>query len=140
MRPCHAISDVITNYMGFIMSSTNPRRASRLKRKARIRKKITGTAEQPRLSVFRSARHMYAQIIDDTTGITLVSASSVEKTFKEKPSFENKAAAANYVGQVVAERAKDKGIQKVVFDRNGFLYHGRIKALSEGARKAGLEF
>jgi large subunit ribosomal protein L18 len=126
--------------MGFIMSSTDPRRASRLKRKARIRKKISGTAEQPRLSVFRSARHMYAQIIDDTTGHTLVAASSVEKTFKEKSSFENKAAAANYVGQMVAERAKDKGIQKVVFDRNGFLYHGRIKALSEGARKAGLEF
>jgi large subunit ribosomal protein L18 len=126
--------------MGFIMSSTNPRSAARIKRKARIRKKITGTAERPRLTVFRSDRHMYAQIVDDTVGNTLAAASSVEKTFKEKPAFENKADAANFVGQMIAERAREKGIQKVVFDRNGFLYHGRIKALSEGARKGGLEF
>lgn len=83
---------------------------------------------------------MYAQLVDDTAGNTLAAASSVEKIFKEQPSFENKAAAAGYVGKLIAERAKEKGIQKVVFDRNGFLYHGRIKALSEGARKAGLEF
>jgi large subunit ribosomal protein L18 len=122
------------------MSSTNPRSAARIKRKARIRKKISGTAERPRLTVFRSARHMYAQLVDDTAGNTLVAASSVEKAFKEQPPFENKAAAAGYVGKLIAERAKDKGIQQVVFDRNGFLYHGRIKALSEGARKEGLEF
>jgi large subunit ribosomal protein L18 len=122
------------------MSSTNPRSAARIKRKARIRKKITGTAERPRLSVFRSARHMYAQIIDDTAGRTIVSASSIEKGFKEKPAFESKAAAANHVGQMVAQRAREKGINQVVFDRNGFLYHGRIKALSDGAREAGLKF
>jgi large subunit ribosomal protein L18 len=122
------------------MSLTNPRSAARIKRKARIRKKIKGTAERPRLSVFRSARHMYAQIIDDTAGRTIASASSVEQAFKEKPAFESKAAAATFVGELVAERAKEKGISKVIFDRNGFLYHGRIKALSEGARKAGLEF
>lgn len=126
--------------MGLIMSSTNPRSAARIKRKARIRKKIKGTNERPRLSVFRSARHMYAQLVDDTAGNTLAAASSVEKIFKEQPAFADKAAAAGYVGQMIAERAKAKGIQKVVFDRNGFLYHGRIKALSEGARKAGLEF
>jgi large subunit ribosomal protein L18 len=126
--------------MGFIMSSTNLKSAARIKRKARIRKKISGTAERPRLTVFRSAKHMYAQIVDDAAGKTLVFASSVEKAFKAHPAFENKAAAASYVGQMVAERAKEKGIQKVIFDRNGFLYHGRIKALSEGARKAGLEF
>jgi large subunit ribosomal protein L18 len=122
------------------MSATHPKTVAREKRKARIRKKINGTGERPRLSVFRSARHMYAQIIDDTAGTTLVSASSVEPAFKEQGKFENKVAAADYVGKLVAERAKTKGIQKVIFDRNGFLYHGRVKALSDGARKAGLEF
>jgi large subunit ribosomal protein L18 len=91
------------------------------------------------MSVFRSARHVYAQIIDDTEGVTLATASSVEKVFKEQDKFESKKAAATYVGKLLAERALDKGIKKVVFDRNGFLYHGRVKALSDGAREAGLE-
>lgn len=122
------------------MSSTNPRSAARIKRQARIRKKIKGTPERPRLSVFRSAKHVYAQVIDDSAGATLVTASSVEKDFKAQAKFESKKAAAAYVGKLVAQRALDKGIQKVVFDRNGFLYHGRIKAISDGAREAGLEF
>ena len=121
------------------MSSTNPRSAARIKRQARIRKKIKGTPERPRLSVFRSAKHVYAQVIDDTVGTTLATASSVEKDFKAQDKFENKRAAAAYVGKLVAERALDKGIKKVVFDRNGFLYHGRVKAISDGAREAGLE-
>ena len=121
------------------MSSTNPRSAARIKRQARIRKKIKGTPERPRLSVFRSAKHVYAQVIDDTAGATLATASSVEKDFKAQDKFENKKAAAAYVGKLVAERALDKGIKKVVFDRNGFLYHGRVKAISDGAREAGLE-
>ena len=93
----------------------------------------------PRLSVFRSAKHMYAQVIDDTAGKTLVTASSVEKSVKDQPKFENKRALATHVGKLVAERALDKGIKQVVFDRNGFLYHGRVKALSDGAREAGLK-
>lgn len=122
------------------MSSTNPRSAARIKRQARIRKKIKGTPQRPRLSVFRSAKHVYAQVIDDNAGATLVTASSVEKDFKAQDKFENKRAAAAYVGKLVAQRALDKGIQQVVFDRNGFLYHGRIKALSDSAREAGLKF
>jgi large subunit ribosomal protein L18 len=122
-----------------IMGSLNPRAAARIKRQTRIRKKIKGTSEKPRLSVFRSAKHVYAQVIDDTAGATLVSASSVEKNFKDAAKPENKKAAAQLVGKMVAERALDKGIDKVVFDRNGFLYHGRIKAVSDGAREAGLK-
>jgi len=122
------------------MSSTNPRTLARMKRKARIRKKLSGTPERPRLSVFRSARHVYAQIIDDAAGATLVTASSVEKAFKEQPRFDSKVAAATFVGKLVAQRALDKGIKQVVFDRSGFLYHGRVKALSDGAREAGLDF
>jgi large subunit ribosomal protein L18 len=121
------------------MSTTNPRTAARIRRQARIRKKIKGTPEQPRLSVFRSAKHVYAQVIDDVAGATLATASSVEKDFKAQDKFENKKAAAEYVGKVIAQRALDKGIKKVVFDRNGFLYHGRVKAISDGAREAGLE-
>lgn len=122
------------------MSSTNPRQLARVKRKARIRKKMLGTPERPRLSVFRSARHIYAQIIDDRAGTTLVTASSVEGAFKDKPRFDSKVAAASFIGKMVAERALEKGIKQVVFDRNGFLYHGRIKAVSDGAREAGLDF
>ena len=121
------------------MSSTNPRTAARIKRQARIRKKIKGTPDRPRLSVFRSAKHVYAQVIDDTAGATLATASSIEKDFKAQDKFENKKAAAEYVGKMVAQRALDKGIKKVVFDRNGFLYHGRVKAISDGAREAGLK-
>jgi large subunit ribosomal protein L18 len=118
----------------------NIRQQARLKRKKRIRKKIHGTPLRPRLSVFRSARHTYAQIVDDTVGRTLVAASTMDPLPKDAPKFENKVAAANFVGKIVAERALDKGIKEVVFDRNGFLYHGRVKSLSEGARKAGLIF
>jgi len=121
------------------MSSTNPRTAARIKRQARIRKKIRGTSEKPRLSVFRSAKHVYAQVIDDSAGATLVTASSVEKDFKAQAKFEDKKAAAAFVGKLIAQRALDKGIKKVVFDRNGFLYHGRVKAISDGAREAGLK-
>ena len=122
------------------MGSMNIRQQARLKRKKRIRKKIKGTPLQPRLSVFRSARHTYAQIIDDSAGHTLVAASTVDSQAKEASKFENKVAAANFVGKTIGEKALDKGIKKVVFDRNGFLYHGRVKSLSEGARKAGLIF
>lgn len=122
------------------MGSPNKRKELRLKRKKRIRKRMTGTVERPRMTVFRSAKHIYSQIIDDTQGITLVTASTTEKEIREQQKFENKTAAAVYVGQLIAERAVQKGIKSVVFDRNGFLYHGRIKAVSDGARKAGLDF
>jgi large subunit ribosomal protein L18 len=111
-----------------------------MRRKSRIRKKMMGTAERPRLSVFRSARHIYAQIIDDTTGCTLVAASSLEKDAAGAPAEKRKVDKAVRVGQRLAERAKARGIDKVVFDRNGFLYHGRVKAVSDGAREAGLQF
>lgn len=122
------------------MGSSNKRNELRLKRKKRIRKKMTGTDERPRMTVFRSGRHIYSQLIDDTKGITLVAASTTEKEIREQQNFENKMAAATYIGKVIAERALQKGITSVVFDRNGFLYHGRIKAVSDGARKAGLDF
>lgn len=122
------------------MGSMNDRKRARLKRKNSIRKKLSGTKERPRLSVFRSAKHIYAQVIDDSIGHTLATASSMEKNVKEQPEFENKAAAAKFVGKLVGDRAVEKGINKVVFDRNGFLYHGRVKAVSEGAREAGLDF
>jgi len=122
------------------MGSQNQRQAARLKRKARIRIKMSGTQERPRLSVFRSARHIYAQIIDDITGRTLVSASSLDKAIKEQPRLESKIAMSVCVGKLVAQRAMESGIKKVVFDRNGFLYHGRVKAVSDGAREGGLDF
>ncbi len=122
------------------MGSLNARTKARLKRKKRIRKKIQGTSERPRLCVFRSARHIYAQIIDDIAGATITSASTVEKSFEKDPEKKGKVDPARIVGKIVGERAVEKGVEKVVFDRNGFLYHGRVKALSEGARKAGLNF
>jgi large subunit ribosomal protein L18 len=103
----------------------------------RIRRKVAGTAERPRLAVFRSVAHIYAQIIDDSQGTTIVSASSVDKSVKTNG---GNVAAAKAIGRLVAERAKEKGIQKVVFDRGGYLYHGRVKALADAAREAGLEF
>ena len=109
----------------------------RLKRHKRVRSKISGTPECPRLNVFRSANHIYAQLIDDKAGVTLCAASSNDKGFAEPGG--NKAAAV-LVGKAVAERAKAKGITQVVFDRGGYLYHGRVKALAEGAREGGLEF
>jgi large subunit ribosomal protein L18 len=122
------------------MGSMNIRQQARLKRKKRIRKKIHGTTQRPRLSVFRSARHIYAQVIDDTAGRTLAAASTVDQQAKDAPKFKNKVAAANFIGKLVGERALNQGIKEVVFDRNGFLYHGRVESLSKGARKAGLIF
>ena len=122
------------------MGSTNVRQQARLKRKKRIRKKIHGTPQRPRLTVFRSARHIYAQIVDDTVGRTLVTASTMDQQNENAPKFENKVAAANFVGKLIGERALGKGIAEVVFDRNGYLYHGRVKSLSEGARESGLVF
>jgi len=103
----------------------------------RIRRKLAGTAERPRLAVFRSVAHIYVQVIDDAKGATLVSASTVDKGGKTKG---GNVAAATAIGKLVAERAKEKGIQKVVFDRGGYQYHGRVKALADAARSAGLEF
>ena len=112
-------------------------RGQRIKRHNRVRGKISGTAERPRLCVFRSENHIYAQIIDDVTGNTLVSASSVEKGFEGKG---GNVEAAKKIGATVAERALQKGIEEVVFDRGGYIYHGRVKALAEGAREGGLKF
>jgi len=120
--------------------STSPRELSRLKRKLRIRKKVHGTPERPRLTVFRSDKHIYAQIIDDTKGATLVATSSLSPEFKELERPQGKVAAAKRVGELVARKAQENGISKVVFDRNGFIYHGRIQALADAARQAGLDF
>ena len=122
------------------MGSLNFKKRARLKRKKRIRKNLVGTQERPRLSVFRSSKHIYAQVIDDTYGRTLVAASSMEKVVKEHPELGNKVAVAGFIGKLIADRAIKKGISKVVFDRNGFLYHGRVKAISDGARETGLDF
>lgn len=122
------------------MGSLSQKTQARLKRKKRIRKNLMGSADRPRLCVFRSAKHIYAQVIDDSIGQTLAAASSMEKAVRDKAESKNKVADANAVGQVIGQRATEKGIKQVVFDRNGFLYHGRIKAVSEGARKAGLKF
>lgn len=110
---------------------------ARLKRHARVRNKISGTAERPRLSVFRSEKHIYAQLIDDVKGNTLASASSLEKDFGMKGSDK---AAAKEVGKRLAKKAAEKGITAVVFDRSGYIYHGRVKELAEGAREGGLSF
>ncbi|MBO9131109.1 50S ribosomal protein L18 [Bacillus sp. 165] len=112
--------------------------AVRRKRHARVRTKLTGTAQRPRLNVFRSNQHIYAQVIDDVNGVTLVSASTLDKEL----SFEGTSNinAATKVGELVAKRAVEKGVKEVVFDRGGYLYHGRVKALAEAAREAGLQF
>lgn len=109
---------------------------ARLRRHRRVRGKISGTAERPRLDVFRSSKHIYAQIIDDVAGVTLCSASTMDKDFE---GFGGNIEAAGKVGRKVAERALEKGIKVVVFDRGGFVYHGRVKALAEGAREGGLQ-
>ena len=110
---------------------------ARLKRHARVRAKISGTAERPRLNVFRSAKHIYVQVIDDVNGVTLVSASTVEKDFDQ---YGGNKDAARAIGKKVAERALEKGISEGVFDRSGSIYHGRVKELAEGARAGGLQF
>jgi large subunit ribosomal protein L18 len=108
----------------------------------RIRKKLKGTTERPRLAIFRSVAHIYAQVIDDTKGVTLVAANSIEKAVaaEGKKATGGNIAAAREIGKRVAERAKEQGINRVVFDRGGYLYHGRVKALADAAREAGLEF
>ena len=122
------------------MSKMNPRMAMRLKRKRRIRKDLSGTVERPRLSVFRSARHIYAQIIDDGAGQTLAAAGTLSPELKDKLGDLKKADAAKEVGKLLAEKAKARGIVSVVFDRNGFRYHGRVKNLADGCREHGLVF
>ena len=110
---------------------------ARIKRHNRVRNKISGTPERPRLNVFRSAKHIYAQLIDDINGVTLVAASSLEKDFEGNGGNKE---AAKKVGQMIAKKAVDKGISEVVFDRSGYLYHGRVLELAEGARECGLKF
>ena len=110
---------------------------ARLKRHARVRKKISGTAARPRLNVFRSTKHIYAQLIDDVAGVTLASASSMEKVFE---GFGGNKEAAKKVGMAIARKAQEKGISEIVFDRSGYIYHGRVKELAEGAREGGLKF
>ena len=122
------------------MVSKVSRKDVRAKKHMRIRNRFSGTAERPRLAVFRSNNHMYAQIIDDTVGNTLVSASTLQKEVKAEVEKTNNVDAAAYLGKVIAERALEKGIKEVVFDRGGFIYQGKIKALADAAREAGLEF
>ena len=110
---------------------------ARLKRHARVRSKVSGTPECPRLDVFRSAKHIYVQVIDDVNGVTLASASTVEKDFG---AYGGNKEAAKKVGEMIAKRALEKGIENVVFDRGGYIYHGRVKVLAEGAREGGLKF
>lgn len=119
------------------MVSKKDKNLQRLKRHTRVRGTVSGTAERPRLDVFRSGNHIYAQIIDDVAGVTLVSASSVEKDFGANGGNKE---GAKLVGKTVGERAIAKGIKAVVFDRGGYIYHGRVKELAEGARESGLEF
>ncbi len=116
------------------------RKDVRVKKHMRIRNRLSGTATTPRLAVFRSNNHMYAQIIDDTVGNTLVSASTLQKDVKAELEKTNNVAAAAKLGEVIAKRALDKGITNVVFDRGGFIYQGKVKALAEAAREAGLQF
>ncbi len=122
------------------MVSKQSRTEVREKKHARLRNRFSGTTERPRLAVFRSNNHMYAQIIDDTVGNTLVAASTVEKAVKAELEKTNNVDAAAHVGTVIAKRALEKGITEVVFDRGGFIYHGKVQALAEAAREAGLKF
>ena len=122
------------------MVSKKSRQEVRLNKHRKLRNRFSGTAERPRLAVFRSNNHMYAQIIDDTVGNTLVSASTLEKEVKSEIEKTNNVDAAAYLGTVIAKRAMEKGITEVVFDRGGFIYHGKIAALAEAAREAGLQF
>ena len=122
------------------MSATKSRSQSRARRHARVRKHVAGTAERPRLNVFRSVSQIYAQVIDDEAGRTLVSASSIDHELRTQMDGKKKAEQARLVGLLLADRAKSKGILQVVFDRGGFRYIGRVKALAEGAREGGLEF
>ena len=122
------------------MVSKKSRTVVRENKHRKLRNRFSGTAERPRLAVFRSNNHMYAQIIDDTVGKTLVSASTLDKDVKAELEKTNNVEAAAYVGKVIAERAIEKGIKEVVFDRGGFIYQGKVQALADAAREAGLEF
>lgn len=122
------------------MVSKQSRSEVRIKKHKRLRNRFAGTAQRPRLAVFRSNNHMYAQIIDDTVGKTLVAASTVEKEVQAELEKTNNVEAAAYVGTVIAKRAVEKGIEEVVFDRGGFIYHGKVQALADAAREAGLKF
>ena len=119
------------------MVSRQDSNKARQKRHTRVRGKISGTAERPRLNVYRSLSHIYAQLIDDVKGVTLASASTVEKDFEE---YGGNKAAAHKVGELLAKRALEKGIEECVFDRGGYIYHGRVQELAEGAREGGLKF
>ena len=131
---------VLRKEHGFKMIRKKSRQEVRIKKHKRLRNRFSGTAERPRLSVFRSNNHMYAQIIDDTVGNTLVSASTLEKSVKAELEQTDTVEAAAYLGTVIAKRAIEKGIKTVVFDRGGYIYQGKVAALAEAAREAGLEF
>lgn len=122
------------------MITKGDKNKARLKRHLRVRKKINGTIARPRLSVFRSSKHVYAQLIDDINGVTIAAASTMDKELAEAIGNGGNVEAAKKVGELIAARAKAKGVDQVVFDRGGYLYHGRIQALAEAAREAGLEF
>jgi large subunit ribosomal protein L18 len=122
------------------MKRTKTPHAARVRRHARLRKHVSGTAEKPRLCVFRSLSHIYAQVIDDRSGRTLVSASDLDPDVKKQASGKKKSEVATLVGSALAQRAKKEGIKSVVFDRGGYLFHGRVKALAEAARSGGLQF
>jgi|SRR5512140_1393268 large subunit ribosomal protein L18 len=122
------------------MSSEKAREEARKRRQRRVRAHVSGTADRPRLNVFRSLTHIYAQVIDDKTGVTLVSASTVDSELRGEMTGKKKSEQAKAVGQAVAKRALAKGLTKVTFDRGGYRYHGRVKALADGAREGGLEF
>lgn len=122
------------------MSSKLKKRDARLRRHKRIRKKISGTNERPRLSVFKSLKHIYAQIINDEEGVTLVSTSTLSSEVGEQIKYGGNIVASKIVGELVAKKAIEKGIKTVVFDRGGYVYHGRVKALAEAARESGLQF
>ncbi len=122
------------------MDKAKRKRMARERRHARVRKTVAGTPERPRLCVFRSLKHIYAQIIDDTHGHTVVAASTVDLDMRGQTAGKDKATQARLVGELLARRAKDAGVTAVVFDRGGYLYHGRVKALADAARETGLEF
>ena len=122
------------------MKKTKTLRAARIRRHARVRRNLNGTPERPRLAVFRSLSHIYAQVIDDVERKTIASASDLEADLKARVQGKKKEEVAAMIGSLVAERAKEKGVSRVVFDRGGFVFHGRVKALAEAAREGGLEF
>ena len=122
------------------MAIKNKKAAGRIRRKRSIRKRISGTSQRPRVSVFRSGQHIYAQVVDDASGATLASASTLNPEIRGEREGKKKAEMASLVGKLLAERCLAKSIEQVVFDRNGYIYHGRVKAVAEGARQGGLKF